>query len=320
MTAKNQEVTFYTIGDNRYFLGVVTLLNSLRLTNNYSDLVVLDCGLTPTQRELLAPHCKLVEISNEQASNPTLFKPFPSQLHPTGIVALIDSDMIVTRLLAEIINLASIGKICVFPDPESDRWFAQWQQLFDLPNAPRHQIYANAGFVVFSTSHWSNLLEKWWQACQRILSHPTLAEGAANTEPSAQADQDALNALLMSEIPAHALAFQPPEEEVYRENLYEFKLVDVQKLECKYCDRMTTILHSNGSPKPWNHQSWRLVRRRDANMRLLMHRLLTGEDITLKVPVDMLPFWLRPGIVAQISIYALYAANPLISAIRKSYL
>lgn len=222
--------------------------------------------------------------------------------------------------MQKLLILQVIGKICVFPDPESDRWFAEWQQLFNLPNAPRHQIYANAGFVVFSTLHWSNLLEKWWQACQRILSHPTLAEGAANTEPSAQADQDALNALLMSEIPAHALAFQPPEEEVYRENLYEFELIDVQTLECKYGDRSVTIFHSNGSPKPWNHQSWRLVRRRDANMRLLMHRLLIGEDVTLKVPVDMLPFWLRPGIAAQISIYALCAANPLISAIRKSYL
>lgn len=119
-------------------------------------MVVLDCGLTATQRELLAPHCKLGEISNEQASNPTLFKPFPSQLHPTAILVLIDSDMIVRRLLAEIINLASIGKICILPDPESDRAFAEWQKLFDLPNAPRHQIYANAGFVVFSTSHWSN--------------------------------------------------------------------------------------------------------------------------------------------------------------------
>lgn len=77
-----------------------------------------------------------------------------------------------------------------------------------------------------------------------------LAEDVANTDPSAQFDQDALNALLVSEIPVHALAFQPPTEEVYRENLYEFELVDVQTLECKYCDRTTTTLHSNGSLKP----------------------------------------------------------------------
>lgn len=320
MTAKDQKVTFYTIGDQGYFLGVVTLLNSLRLTQNYSDLVVLDCGLIPTQRELLTPHCQLVEISNQQASNSTLFKPFPYHLQPTGIVALIDSDTIVTRSLAEIIHLASSGKICVFPDPESDRYFAQWQQLFDLSSPPRHQTYANAGFIVFSTARWSNLLEKWWHACQRIVSHPTLAEGAANSEPFAQADQDALNAILMSEIPTDALAFQPEAEEVYRENLYDFQIVDLQTLKCEYRGYITSILHSNGSPKPWNHQAWRLVRRRDVNMRLLMQRLLTGSDITLKVPVDMLPFWLRPGIATQLSIYGLYAVNPVISAIRKSYL
>ncbi len=174
LTENNQGITFYTITDADYFIGSVALLNSLRLTNHHNDLVLLDCGLTASQREFLSPHCKLFNMSSNLATNSTLFKPFSYLLDPKGTVIIIDSDMIVTRSLEDIINLTKQGKICAFPDPEHERWFSEWQQVFDLPNMPRHQTYVNAGFVAFSTIHWSNLLEQWWKACQRILSHPTL--------------------------------------------------------------------------------------------------------------------------------------------------
>lgn len=95
----------------------------------------------------------MIEMSGKLATNSTLFKPFPYLLNPTGTVIIIDSDMIVTRSLEEIINLTKQGKICAFPDPEDERWFSQWQQLFDLPNVPRNQIYVNASFVALSTIH-----------------------------------------------------------------------------------------------------------------------------------------------------------------------
>ncbi|NJQ96832.1 MAG: hypothetical protein HC784_02240 [Hydrococcus sp. CSU_1_8] len=95
----DRNVTFTPFSDARYFPGVVALLNSLRLTGHQHRLVILDCGLTPNQRESLQTHCTLFEMPKVLASNPTLFKPFPNLLNPTGTVVIIDSDMIVTRSL-----------------------------------------------------------------------------------------------------------------------------------------------------------------------------------------------------------------------------
>ena len=54
-------MTYFTVSTHRFFLGTVALLNSLRLTGNAGELVVLDAGLTPDERELL-------ERSSERSS------------------------------------------------------------------------------------------------------------------------------------------------------------------------------------------------------------------------------------------------------------
>ena len=47
---------FYCVADERYFLGAVGLINSLRLVGHDEPVYLLDCGLTDAQRELLAAH------------------------------------------------------------------------------------------------------------------------------------------------------------------------------------------------------------------------------------------------------------------------
>lgn len=308
LPVSDPEATFYTVSNARYFLGTVGLLNSLRLTGHHNDLVVLDCGLTSSQREHLSYHCKLVDAPGYLATNPTLFKPFPHLLNPTGVVVIIDSDMIVTRSLKEIITLANHGRICAFPDPDSSRWFNEWQQLFALRSKLRHQTYVNAGFVAFSMSHWPDFLGQWWEACKRILSHPTLTEGAPNSAPSSQADQDALNALLMSGMSTEVLALQPEEEAPMAEALKRgVQIVDAQTLSCTYREHATTLLHGTNNPKPWEPQAWSSVWQ-NAYVRLL-HRSLTGTDVALRVPTEELPLWLRTGILANLSIRSLHALN-----------
>jgi hypothetical protein len=49
-------VTHYTVSDHRFFLGTVALRNSLRLIGNGGEVVVLDVGLTATEREMLSDH------------------------------------------------------------------------------------------------------------------------------------------------------------------------------------------------------------------------------------------------------------------------
>ena len=53
-------VAFYCVSSRIYFLGAVGLVNSLRLIGHTEPIFLLDCGLTPAQRERIAPHVTLV--------------------------------------------------------------------------------------------------------------------------------------------------------------------------------------------------------------------------------------------------------------------
>jgi hypothetical protein len=307
-------VALYTIADRGFFPGVVALLNSLRLTGCQHPLYVLDCGFTEEQRHLLSGHCHLVQAPGLGAINPTQYKPFARLLRPSGVVVIIDSDIIVTRPLEPVLRLAQEGHICAFPDPESHRWFPEWQQILDLRAPLRREPYVNAGFVAWSTTHWPDFLERWWQCCRLTFEHRTIREGAPNSGPLAQADQDALNALLMSEIPTGALTLLPKEEEVFRWDLREVSVVDPHTLACRYAGYSVMLLHSNGGTKLWNGRAWRRVTRRNAYLRLL-RRLLTGSDVALRLPLRRLPVWLRPQRAARAATFLLYGLNVVISVV-----
>jgi hypothetical protein len=300
----DQSVTFYTVCDDKYFPGLVGLLNSLRLMGHDDPLVVGDCGLTAIQRKLLAPHCTLFELSRDLVKNPTYYKPFPFLLKPHGTVVFIDSDMIVTKNLSAAVTAAAEGKISAFPDPEQDRWFAEWQEIFDLRSAPRHQTYVCAGFLVFSTTYWPYLLERWWEACARIRALPTYQEGGQSSDPGGQGDQDALNALLMSEVPSDALSLLPSDEQVFSWQFDRVDSVDAEALVCEYMGRQPSILHASLVPKPWMSRG---VRR---NVYLhFLRRLLTAPDVTLSVPPHLLGIWLRQGVASELACYGLPYVN-----------
>lgn len=299
-------ITFFTISDNKYFPGLVGLLNSLQ-KHGYSHLmarlVVGDCGLTARQRELLAPHCVLFHLSRDLVRNPLQYKAFARLLNPEGIIAVIDSDMIVTGDLTGISSTAEKGKICVFPDIEKDRWFPEWQEMFSLRSPLRRQLYANSGFVAFSTRHWPQLLERWWAACECLFQFPTMQEGA--TGPFAQTDQDALNALLMSEFPADAVSFQPAQLEVFGAGGYPpVRLIDRHTLRCRYRGQEPLILHACGSPKPWQRAGVR-----NGAYLSLLRRLLTAPDVALSLPERVLDIWLRQGTVPDLVCSGLSFAN-----------
>ena len=50
-------VGFFTIADATYFLGLVALVNSLRLQGHADPITVLDLGLRAEQREALKTEC-----------------------------------------------------------------------------------------------------------------------------------------------------------------------------------------------------------------------------------------------------------------------
>jgi hypothetical protein len=307
--AGTPDATFYTIADARFFVGAVALLNSLRLVGHCEELVVLDGGLSSEQRLLLEPHATLTRIDRSFAG--TLLKPYPHLLGAAGTLALIDSDIVVTASLDPVIARAAEGKICAYPDdPRArDRRFEEWRRIFDLSEPLRRQKYVNAGFVAFSTMHWPGLLSRWWQACERIPSERVFTGDAAN--PLENGDQDALNALLMSELPADALAELPPES-ILPIDLRKTRLMDPRRLTCVLDERPARIVHYTGSPKPWEAGAW-MRARNDAYVQLL-RRVLFGSDVCLRLQPSDVPLWLRPTAAGR---YLLRLLSPVNTTTRR---
>lgn len=307
-----QDVTFYAVCNARYFPSLVALLNSLRLTGNPSELVVGDCGLTEEQRQRLAPHCTIFPIPMDRAKDPVLFKPFPYLMKPTGIALIIDSDMIVTGSFEDIIEAAANGKICAYPDPSIDRFFPEWQPLFDLSRPPRMQPFVSAGFVAFSTVHWPELLARWFGACERIPARRTLAQGAPYEDPISNGDQDALNAVLMTEVPDGALFTLPEQERPVWQNEW-VRVMDAERLVCSYRGTPTRLLHADGIQKPWERAAWWRIQK-DAYV-VLMRRLIQGKDLVLTLNEGEVPIWLRGGRLGGLTLNALNALHRLSTAV-----
>lgn len=301
--------TFYTVSNAAYFPGTVALLNSLRLTGNEGELVVLDVDLEPFQRELLRSHVRLVQVPQEVAINPLLLKAFPATLDPEGVVVVIDSDIIVTGDLSAAVDEAQRGAICVYPDTRPDRWFAEWSTEFGLQAALRRQPYVNSGFVAFSVDSWPWLLSRWRSLSEGIPSPSTRAGGAPKETPLWDGDQDALNAILMSEVPADALCLLPVEEAPTAfADRHQVDVVDVTRLACTFRGRRSVFLHTSGVPKPWQANGWLPRIWRDGYVRLLP-RVLFGEDVPLRLDAAVAPLWLRPGRLARFAARRLDVAH-----------
>jgi hypothetical protein len=301
-TTRETEVTYYTVSDHRFFAGAVALLNSLRLTGNGGQLVVLDAGLTSRERGLLSGHATVFRPPEWIDGNPVTMKPYAHLLEPSGIVVLIDSDMIVTGSLEHIQAIARSGKICAYPDPPltRGRWFAEWHDVLQLRAPLRREECVNTGLVAFSTDHWPQLLSRWCDVCERV---PPAEIFGAET-PFNAGDQDALNALLMSEIAREALVLLPESEEVFGGDA---RVEDFETLACASAGRPTKILHYVDRPKPWEQSGW--LRLAATDYVRLMRRLLFAADVPLRLDPRDVPMWLRPGFRGELTLRTLGGAN-----------
>jgi hypothetical protein len=299
--------TYFTVSNGRFFSGTVALLNSLRITGNDGDLVVLDQGLTPDQRRRLEPHARVEEIRGHAwLLKPWLLKPYPFLMNPEGVVVLVDSDMIVTNSLDEVIAQAAAGRICLFPDHylDRDRWFPEWQELFELQRPLRRGTYLNSGFVALSIRHWPNLLERWWKACGRI---PEDRIFSTEDSPFRDPDQDALNALLMSEVEEGAVYELPEWGQAYHGRVH---VDDMRTLRCTDRGREILILHHSRRPKVLHTDGRSRIDPLDAYLRLLP-RVLLGDDVTLRLERRELPLWVRGGLAASVVVATFWSYNRL---------
>ena len=309
--------TVYTVTSRRYFPGTVALLNSLRLTGNSYPFVALDAGLKRDQRRLLEPHCAIVEVPESARTSPLLRKAFPKFLQPAGVVLLLDSDMIVTNSLESVVSRAERGEICAILDPDESRWHADWQTYFELREPLRREPYVNSGFLAFSTSYWPFLLQRWWTACQRIPSERVVpgrrlrrTPREASADPIANGDQDALNALLMSEAPAGSVTVLPQEIEAFSWDLQSLRLVDEGRLRCEGNGHSKLLVHYNGDPKPWEWRAWPRIRA-SAYIRVFVRTSLC-DDVCLQLPRNTVPIWLRRGPSSRVALFSLETTHHLV--------
>jgi hypothetical protein len=273
--------TYFTSSDAMFYPGTAALINSLRLTGHTGEVVVYDLGLTEPQRQRLSTVATVKPPSTPHERVP---KALPTSDEAAGCVAVLDSDMLVVRPLDDLIELAAQGKLVVFPDA-ADRWYEEWAEVFELRAPLRRERYANAGFLALSVEHWPSVLERWAEVNLRL---PTVRPENLY-HPLRDLDQDAMSALLMSEVPAVSVAMQPASGMAHPPDMGHIRVESQKTLQCS--DPSVRLLHHSLAPKVWSPQGWRRDLRQPYVQ--LLPRVLCGDDVALRLTHEELPLWLR---------------------------
>ena len=276
---------FYCVASRPYFLGAVGLVNSLRLIGHLDPIHVMDYGLMPEQRDALAPH---VELSEAPAGRePYTLKPVLPLAHPADVMVLLDSDMIVTRSLAPLIAEAARGRVVAFEN-NVQRSLGEWGSLLDVgPIEPRP--YLNSGFVALGRDPGEEVLGLLEDRQRRVDLERSYFGRHEDEYPLLYADQDVLNAILASRVPAERVVAK----ELRLAPMIPFEGLQVaggRSLRCVYSDGTEPFLvHHSLSPKPWQRPAY------DGVYSRLLRRLLNGQDVAVRVPEREIPLGLRTG-------------------------
>ena len=278
---------FYTVAEARYFVGLVGLINSLRAVGHYEPIIVGDCGLASDQRRCLDGHVTLVDVATSQV--PHHVKTVAPLAHPSDVMVLIDADIVVTRSLNDLIEIARLGKAVAFADQVAHRFDPRWGELLELGPLPQ-RTYVNAGLVIVPRSIGIALLEEVEAGCARVDIDRTIVRHGRASDPFYYVDQDVLNAVLASrpltqlDVLEHALAPFPPFPGVF--------LTDETPVSCAYADGRRPFALHHVLRKPWLEPTrWSAYSR-------LLSRVLLAPDAAIVLPEDMLPRQFRHGALA----------------------
>ncbi len=275
---------FYTLADSSYILGLVGLINSLRLVGHREPVFVLDCGLTEPQRRLIAAEATVVPLA--KPIFPPLAKALAPLLHPVPEMLLLDSDVIVTRALTPLFEEAGGDRVVGFADPVSPRFDRRWSELLGLPDQQSHP-YVNCGLLALGEEALP-LLEEFEQLRPQLDPATSYFEGGSPADPFYYADQDLLNALFGARLRPgqlivhdQRLAPQPP---------FAGLEPAARGFGCAYADGTEPFhLHYTHTRKPW------LAPTRTSVYTQLLSRLLVGPDLPLEPPLAWVPLRLREG-------------------------
>jgi hypothetical protein len=289
MSADRPSAAFYCVSNERYFLGAVGLINSLRTIGHTEPIFLLDCGLRPEQRDLVAPQVTVVPAPGD--TQPHLFKTVAPLKHPAEVMVLIDADMIATRPMDDLIKRASHGAV-IAVENNVDRFVPEWGELLDLGQV-RRQPYVSSGLVFLSGPVGEQVLRLMDDRQHRVEFDFTFWRGNVRDYPFLYGDQDVLNAILATRvepdrmIPLEArLAPVPP--------FRGLVVTNEAAIRCAYGDGVEPyVVHQYLPPKPWLEPVY------DGIYSRLLRRSLTGPDVAVRVPRRALPLRMRRGALAS---------------------
>jgi hypothetical protein len=252
-----------------YFLGAVGMINSLRLQGHDEPIYLLDLGLAAWQRELLATEATIVPGPPD--TRPWLAKTIAPLAHPAETMVLIDTDVIVTRPLDELIERASSGSVVAFRD-NVERFVPEWGELLDLGPIERRP-YVCSAFVAVGPPIAGVVLPLLDDRQRLVDFEPSFFAGNDQDYPFVYLDQ--------------GLAVPMPFEGV--------RVIDEHRLRCSFEDGSEPyLLHHILPAKPW------LVSIPDGVYSRLLRRLLCGSDVAVRVPTKQVPLRFRAGPVARV--------------------
>jgi hypothetical protein len=279
---------FYTMADSTHFLGVVGLVNSLRLLGHREEILILDCGLSLEQRELLAPCASVIVGSN--STHPTLLKAHLPLVHPANVMIVLDADVIVTRSLTSLIEQARYGRIIVFRN-DQDRHKSEWGPALGLGRIKRRP-YINAGHFILPRDLGLSVLYSYQEAVAKIsLPRNGPPRSTCTRDIFYYSDQDVLNAVLGAKVPESQILYLSPWNAAFT----PFKGVrtDLATLRSSFDDEREIFLLHHILDKPW------LSPQPDSPYSVLLRRLLNSEDVAIRIPQKFIPLRLRFGTTAR---------------------
>ena len=277
----------YCVSNADHFLGAVALVNSLRLTGWHDQIVLVDCGLTKRQRDLLASEALLLPAPD--STPPHLLKVAGPLAHPAEVMVVLDVDMIVIRPLEPLlVEAAAAKRLLAVADVLSDRFDERWGELLGL-GALRRQAYVNSGFLVAPFELGHRLFTEMERVQKRIDPESSMIAAGSPDDPFYFLDQDALNALLASS------AFRREDVRVLDQSLLPLppfeglRIVDEQLLRLASVGGTEPFALHHYQRKPWLHSLGSNIYSE------LLPRLWLSPDLPLRLERADIPLRFRPG-------------------------
>jgi hypothetical protein len=281
---RREPLAFYCMSSDLYFLAAVGMVNSLRLQGHGEPIYVLDLGMTDEQRRLLEPEARVVPAPADVP--PFLLKAHAARRHPADVQVLTDVDMIFCAPLDPLLDAAAEGRV-VGGATGLDRHREEWSELLGL--GPLAELpYLSSALVMLGGELGDEVVRLVDDRAGRVDFERTYFRSDEEDYPLLHAEEDVLNAVVRATASAdQVVAFE--ERLVALPPFAGLRVADEAALRCEYDDGTSPCVVHHWPGKPW------LERTHDGVYSRLLRRLLSGDDVAVRVPPALVPHRFRAG-------------------------